>query len=175
MPLKLKELDRFLGNGKMHFERRDEGPHLGFIVRLAGQRLGLPTVLRVSHGSGDAAFGNIKGVATALGLNVRELENAEACHLRRECVLLLLAAHMMQFAVDRRACLRDQEAGLDGVKAMAESVRTILGIGELQNISKWKSAELKAFGRVRDAVEKFSNDSLLAEQATAMLAHFDKS
>jgi len=174
MPIKLKELDRFLGSGKMHFERREEGPHLGFIVRLAGHRVGLPTVLRVSHGSGDAALVNIKGVATALGLNVRELESAEACHLRRECVLLMLAARMIQFALDRRACLRDQAVGTEGVKAMAESVKMILEVEELQNITKWKPHELRALGRVRTAVEKFARDPLLSDAAKTMLAHFDK-
>jgi len=170
MPIKLKELDRFLTTGKMKFERSDEVRHVGYVVRLEGRRLGLPTLLRVSHGSGEADLGNLKGVAVALGLNVRELEVAESCRLRRECVLTALAVHLLQFALQRHALIRDKQAGLEGVEAMVESVQSIIQVLESAGNITWNAAELKAFKRIRPNVEKLGDDPLVAIPAKALLA-----
>jgi hypothetical protein len=170
MALKLRELDRFLGNGKMRFERRDESRHIGFLVRVGDECLGLPTLLRVSHGSGDADFTNIKGVAAALGLNVRELENAEACRLRRECILIMLAVHLLLFSVQRRTFIRDTQDGIAGVLAMVESVSGLLQLPEVTATHLWKAEELKAFSRIRVSVEKLAADELTSKSAQKIVS-----
>ncbi|MFD0894266.1 hypothetical protein KBB96_09645 [Luteolibacter ambystomatis] len=171
MAIKLKDLDRFLVSGKMGFDRREESRHTGYVVRMGNARLGLPTLLRVSHGGGDAALNNIKGVAQALGLNVKELQTAEKCHISRECILLMLSVHMLDFAVNRRAMLRDKDEGEAGIRAMVESVKIILAQTPTLSKKAWTGEELKAFGRVRHLLQQWEKEPLTAEAAKAIISH----
>lgn len=153
----------------MHFERREESRHTGYLVRIDGRALGLPTLLRVSHGGGDAAFNNLKGVAQALGLSVRELLTAEKCKLSRECVLIMLCVSLLDFSFQRRAMLRDKQEGTDGIRAMVESVMLILK--ELENPIKkpWTGEELKVFTRISTCLKRWELDPLIADAARVLI------
>ncbi len=169
MSLSLQKLRAYLGKRKLHFEETEDGRHYGYVVRSQDRKLGLPTVLRVSHGRGDAAHCNVKGVAQALGLRERELEISANCDIGRGCVLVMLAWRLLEFAAQRRQLIQPDSAGINGIKAMIESVGLLLKEPDVCEPEPWRTQETKALARVREAAGRVPADALLAGAAEQLL------
>lgn len=169
MAISLRDLRKYLGAGKLHLEEVPDGPHLGYLVRSQGRKLGLPTVLRVSHGAGEAAHCNLKGVAQALGLRERELEISANCGIGRGCVLVMLGWRLLEYAALRRQQIHSESAATNGIKAMIESVGLLLEEPEVGQAKPWEPQEMKALTRVRDAAARAPVDPLLGPAAERML------
>jgi len=167
--MKLKELRRYLKNGKLKFEEREGSRHLHYVPKLGDHVVSLPTIIAVSNGGGDADFINLKGVALALGLSLRELETSEACRIRRECVLLLLAWRMLSLCLLRQQQMRDSTLGEAGVKAMAVSVNLLVSHVNRCGVSSWNKEEAKAILRVLPEVKLVQANPLLKEVVGSLL------
>ncbi len=170
MPLSLQDLRNYLGTRKLKFELHEGGRHQQFHVRLQNRDLGLPTVLCVSRGDGEADHRNVKGVATALGMRETELLRSEGCHIGRGCVLLMLCSRLLAFICQRAMQLGGSAVAKDGLKAMAESIGLLLQEPEIQGGKPWNSDEQKALDRIKAQIEEAGRDPALAPVARQVLA-----
>src|SRR5947208_1045608 len=121
--MKIKELEKRL-TGKLELERNPAAPHTDYRLRCAGRIVSLPTLLRVSHGSGELVDKNLGNVAKALGLNEYLLKEMVGCRVGRPCVLLCLAARLLEFV--RRQRQEQGEVFRQGLLAMLQSIELLL-------------------------------------------------
>jgi hypothetical protein len=153
--MKIKELDRCL-RGKLRMEDGASARHTDYRLRCSGRIIGLPTLIRISHGSGELANNNIGGVAKALGLSEHALHEMVGCRVGRACVLLCLSSKLLEFV--RRQREEQGEVFRPGVLAMLESVNLLLSEPELVGVLAWNSAEMKALERTRSMIGILSAD-----------------
>ena len=168
--MKLDDLRRYLGSRKLKFLEDPDGPHFNYRPIMGGQQIALPTVLRVSHGRGETDFNNIKGVAQALGLRVRELEISEACGLGRFCVLLKMAFHLVNWSRQRG----DSADARRGAAAMIESVRILVAYTARNYTKGWNDEEEKVLGDMRPELEQWKKTPELSEIAAIMLSQINR-
>lgn len=168
--MKIDEIRRYLGDGKLKFSEDPDGPHLNYRIFMDGQEIVLPTVLRVSYARREAAFNNIKGVAQALGLSVRELEISEACGLGRFCVLLKMAFHLVNWS-RRRGNNPDASKG---TAAMIESVKLLLAFAAREHAGGWNGEETKALRDICHELEQWKGTPELSEIAAIMLGQINR-
>lgn len=166
----LSDLRSYLGKGKLKFLEDGGGRHLDYRPLMDGQEIVLPTVLRVSHGRGEAAFNNIKGVAQALGLSVRELQTSQRCKLGRFCVLLKLAFHLVNWSRQRG----DNPDACKGTAAMVESVKLLLEFAVMEHAGSWNGEEKKALRGICRELDHWKKTPELSEIAAIMLSQINR-
>lgn len=154
--MKINELNRCL-QGKLQMEQREGSRHWDYQLRCAGRILGLPTLLRVSHGSGDLTRTNLSGVAKALGLNEHALREMEGCRISRACMLLCLATNLLAFV--HRQKQEQGEIFRPGALAMVQSVEVILKEPEFRVSIEWRPSERRALTRALGILKPMSSDS----------------
>jgi hypothetical protein len=153
--MKINELDRCL-KGKLHLEQSDPARHADYRLRCSGKIIGLPMLLRVSHGSGELANNNLHGIAKALGLNEHLLKEMVGCRIGRACVLLCLSSKLLEFVEHQRQ--EQGEVFRPGVLAMLESIKLLLAEPEFAQPITWTGTERKALERSLTTVEGLSSD-----------------
>ena len=168
--MKLKELRRYLGAGKLHLEEQERKGHLHYIPRLEKNRISLPSIIAISQGDGDVTLRNLKGVARSLGLKLRELQHSEACHIGRGCVLLFLAWEMLGFCLRRQQQMGGSLAAEAGVKAMAISVGLLLEHVETCHPASWSKDELRSLNRILPEVKATQENPVLCDVVGKLLA-----
>ena len=164
--MKIKQLaDRL--TGKLGLEQNEATRHTDYRLRCAGKIVGLPTLLRVSHGSGELANKNLGGIAKGLGLNEHALKEMVGCRVGRPCVLLCLSSRLLEFVYRQR-----QEQGeifRPGLLAMLESIEFLLAEPEFIAPPSWTAAERKALERSLTIVESLGEDKDCAPMANKLI------
>ncbi len=153
--MKIKQLDSRL-TGKLRLEKNDATRHVDYRLRCAGKIIGLPTLLRVSHGSGELADNNLGGIAKGLGLNEHALKEMVGCRVGRPCVLLCLSAKLLEFVQRQRQ--EQGEVFRPGLLAMLESIELLLAEPGFEQPRAWTAAERQALERSLATVESLGVD-----------------
>jgi len=117
-----RELESFL-KVKVGLEPQDRKNHRHFQFP-STQKISLPTVLAVSHGDGEVALVNLKGLAKGLGLQLHEFQESSLCHISGDVVTIALAVHLLGRAGQQFN--DDPPVYREGCRAMAESVSRLL-------------------------------------------------
>ena len=143
-------------DGKLLLQRDQKTKHIHYRMICAGRVIALPAVIWVPYGRGEASNNNVGSVARALGLNERGLKEMVGCRAGRPCVLLCLAAKLLEFGYRQR-----QEQGelfQPGLRAMIASVEIILAEVGHEAGRKWTSSERDTFGRPAQSLSAFTSD-----------------
>ncbi|OYW73287.1 MAG: hypothetical protein B7Z37_22065 [Verrucomicrobia bacterium 12-59-8] len=154
--MKLADLKRYLTNKKLLLAEEERKRHLHFQLVLEGGIVPLPTILCIQHGSGDANRNNLKGVAEALGLSLRELETSMGCLLSRECVLVKLAWALLGWAQSRFEDYLVSQDSKRGYLAMIVSARLIVEHVKRQDALRWSATEKKALHGILNDIPGFN-------------------
>jgi hypothetical protein len=154
--IKLLELHRYCST-KLKLKKTEKHRHTNYEIR-PNNKMVLPTLIRISRGSGDAARNNISGIANALGLTYVELQNSVACNIRMECVYLCMCLFLLKYI--NNSLLIDPLVNMDGAKAMIKSIEFILN--EISNVNNKKITEneKKTFERIKKELKslKLANE-----------------
>lgn len=170
--MKIKELESCL-SGKLGFEKKAAQRHADYRLRCAERIIGLPTVLRVSHGSGELTNNNLDGIAKGLGINEFALKETVRCRLSRACVLLCLSAKLLEFVERQRE--EQGEVFRPGVLAMLGSIELLLAEPELAQTPTWRAGERKTLGRGLPTLERLSGDKDFGRVARKLIEHMNLS
>ena len=152
--MKQRELQRYLGSGKLRFAEQNCSNHLHYAPMCNGSEIILPTIIAVSYGAGEVPRKALKGVAESLGLQLEELLTSEACRIRRECVLLMLSWKLLCLGVRMQNETRNPELGERRLKAMIVSVEALVCQAKTKHKGAWNQEEAKVFKR---AIEESQN------------------
>lgn len=173
--MKLSELRSYLTSKKLKFKEYPRPRHLHYLpIDPATNAIILPTILCISNRPGDAALGNLKGVADGLGLSLRELETSTACHIGRRCVLLRLAWHLLAWSHQRQQQMPDSENARNGVRAMVVSAGHLLNLVDAAQKEAWNREESRALNAIFAEVSSATKDAYIGESAKRILASIER-
>ncbi len=154
-------------------EETPDGPHYHYGLFIGDQKVRFPTVLSVQHGSGEADFRNIKGIASGLGLTLKELEVAESCGLNRWCLLLRFAFYLVHWVQQRAQQMGKLPHEDSGVAAMLVSAEQLLIYISRERIISWNKQETTALQAIRSEVVIWSRTPQLMKIAERFLEQID--
>lgn len=162
---KISELNKFCKT-KLQLKKVENSNHTGYELR-PKEKVVLPTLIRISRGSGEASSNNIRGIAKALGLTEKELKSSVQCDISKEIIYLSLSVHLLKFVFNQ--LLIRKNANSKGASAMISSANMILDSLFIKSPNKINKKERQLIMRLIKDLNSICQNKQLSKISNTIL------